>query len=131
MKKFRIYSSAVLAAMLLLCAVSCQSQPKKDCLSVTAKTGDYGEGEWRIVYNKFYKKYAVMRIDSSMIGSGNEKSFLVKDHDGKYGVYGDGWWDCEHYYSCGDKSKSLFSNPCDAKQYLLTYVRKIKEDDWK
>lgn len=80
---------------------------------------------WRIGYNKFYKKYVVMTTSETL---GNE--YLLKDHNGQYGIYGDGWWECENLYSCASKSKSLFINPCDAKAFLLTYIRKNKEDVW-
>ncbi len=87
-------------------------------------------GSWHIVYNQFYKKYAVMRIDSIAIGSGDEQEFLLKNGAGDYGVYGKGWMEA-HCTECGDPNKSLFSNPCDAKEFLITYIRKLKEDNWK
>lgn len=114
---------------IILNIISCKSQTQGDCVTFKAKTGQ-NVGEWHIVYNKFYNQYAIMRIDSTFIGTSNEKEFLVKNHFGEYGVYGFGWWDCNGGRMCGDKYKSLFKTPCEAKQYLITYIKKLKEDKW-
>ncbi len=106
---------------LLLGSVSCMGQ---DCKSFT-KNG------WRIAYNPYYKKYAVFRIDSIMskINPQYEREWLAKDSYGEYGVYSDGWED-KHCYGCGDTSKSFFNNSCSAKEFILEYYRKQKQDKW-
>lgn len=99
------------------CQSGAQQTPQKnDCESFT-KNG------WRIVYNAHYKKYAVAR------GVGVTIYFLLKDSFGEYGVYAKGWED-KHCYTCGDKSKSLFSNPCAAKEFIIAYYKKLEQDHW-
>lgn len=83
----------------------------------------FKKDSWYIVYNKYYKKYAVARHD------GDGFSFLVRDHDGEYGVYAEGWEDL-YCVECGDTSLSLFDTPCEAKQYLLNYYLEEKKNNW-
>lgn len=91
---------------------------KGDCKSFTI----HG---WHIVYNKYYKKYAVSTLDSS-----DDRSWLVKNNIGKYGIYADGWQDCYGYSDCGSKEKSLFNSACEAKKFIIEYYRKLKQDKW-
>ena len=86
---------------------------------------------WGIRYNQFYKKYAVVSVDSSRIDTEDYLSFLLKNGYGEYGVYSGRWQDCKGLNICASPSKSFFSSPCDAKKFLLTYIRKTKQDNWK
>jgi opacity protein-like surface antigen len=107
----------IILALVLL--VSCGSMAQDSACSKFKKAG------WRIAYNHYQKKFAVIRDAEFYF----EKEFLLKDHYGKYGIYGEGWEDKE-CMECGDKSKSLFTNPCDAKKFLIEYYKKEKFDKW-
>jgi hypothetical protein len=102
----------------------------QDCKSFTAMTGDTSAHyAWRIVYNEFYKKFAIARDQKLELFKGSLE-FLCKDHDGDYGVYDEGW-EHAHCYGCVDTTKSLFDTPCEAKEFLQLFVRKLKTDSWR
>jgi len=118
-KRSSLIRQATITAMLLLAVVFGSAQI--DCKKAKI-------GKWYITYNAYYKKYAVVRNDTLTYSI--EKEFLVKNHYGEYGIYGTGWENCNGYYGCGDKSKSLFTNACDAVSFLMGYLNKLKNDNW-
>lgn len=106
----------IIAAFLAVSLNGCAQQKCKDL------------PRYKIVYNKYYGKYAVI-IDDSLHTAMLGISFLMKDHGGDYGIYGE-QWDENDCYRCVDKSKSLFSDRCKARQFILEYIRKQKDDNW-
>ena len=123
---FKRITSAAFLVILMLCAVSCQAQT--DCKNFTLNIAD-NAGDvhtWKIVYNKFYKKYAIADTDSS----GKLLIVLAKDHTGDFGIYSPEGMDNTNCIGCIDPSKSWFSTTCQAKEFLLLYARKKKQDKW-
>jgi hypothetical protein len=112
----------ILLSFIIVGGMGCNAQ------SINKNCKDFTLGKWKLSYNPHYKKYAVVRYDSTQ-SYDNGLSFLAVDRWGRYGIYGEGWDDAE-CYECAIKSKSLFANSCEAKSFLLAYLRKIKDDHW-
>lgn len=104
------------------------SSYKGDSQSRDVLCKNFKLGGWGLMYNPHYKKYAIVRYDSTSC-CGNELSFLAVDRWGRYGIYAEGW-DKKECYECAIKSKSIFVNPCDAKAFLQSYFRWLKNDHW-
>lgn len=73
---------------------------------------------WKIVYNKFYKDYAVVSTE----WLSQDQTFLLNEGDG-YGFYAP--LERDNPYQKIYFNKSLFKDSCGAKKMLQTYL------DWK
>lgn len=109
--------------ILLLFSVSLTSQ---SCVG-------YMKGNLRVVHNAYLNKYAVIQIQHIKLAKNRTDTvvnFILSCGKNHYGVYGKEWQYTEwNIVNCWDRS--LFSTACEAKKFLLDYLKYIELDYWK
>lgn len=94
-------------------------------VAITICVSGYGQERYgfRIVYNDYYKRYAVMVIDSV----DDDKMFLLMDIHKEFGFYSE----ISNWNGSGvDHDNSTFKNREGAKAFLRRYL-KWKNSKWK
>lgn len=99
-------------------SVSCRAQtnpktPKRECKWVIP------EG-WQMVYNKFYKDYAILRGTEEWLGLSLQRGL-------DYGIYGE----LDRSNPFQDTRNSIFKDSCLAKGFLKRYLEILANDNWK